>query len=135
MVPERATDSSKRLPRCENLWVARFFLHEAESSHAAAGGTIQRSAAWCGPTRVQDKAPWNNRVREDLFCLLNLFRNCFALPPAEGKSSPRSAVRFCPEALRSPETQRADANALRLVRSALLRADWTNEEAIHQPLA
>ena len=90
---------------------------------------------WCGPTRVQDKAPWNNRVREDLFCLLNLFRNCFALPPAEGKSSPRSAGRFCPEALRSPETQRADANALRLVRSALLRADWTNEEAIHQPLA
>jgi hypothetical protein len=53
MVPERATDSSKGLPRCENLWVARFFLHEADSTHAAAGGTIQRSNALCGPTRVQ----------------------------------------------------------------------------------
>lgn len=44
MVPERATDSSNGCRAVRTYWVARFFLHEAESSHAAAGGTIQRSA-------------------------------------------------------------------------------------------
>ena len=56
----------------------------------------------CQAKWTSDKAPWNNRVREDLFCLLNLFRNCFALTPTEGKSSPRSAGRFCPISFESP---------------------------------